>query len=178
VAPMHSIYQRLNIASALLSSCLFGLLACIAVTSYLQETSPQGTLTIDSVKVMIGKVRYNPVQQHTAHIKFDFDADMTSLFHWNTKQVFLYLEAEYTNTKGTYNEVVFWDKIIRRKRDANVHVRGKNKYIMKDINRSFSNSSSVMYHMKYNIMPWVGPLQYGVVAKAGPTGFPAPEKKV
>lgn len=26
--------------------------------------------------------------------------DLTSLFNWNTKQLFLYLEAEYTDTKG------------------------------------------------------------------------------
>ena len=26
--------------------------------------------------------------------------DLTPLFNWNTKQVFLYLEAEYDNVKG------------------------------------------------------------------------------
>jgi len=26
--------------------------------------------------------------------------DLTPLFNWNTKQLFLYLEAEYKNTKG------------------------------------------------------------------------------
>jgi len=26
--------------------------------------------------------------------------DLTPLFNWNTKQLFLYLEAEYTDTKG------------------------------------------------------------------------------
>lgn len=30
----------------------------------------------------------------------DLHIDLTPLFHWNTKQVFLYLEAEYTNAKG------------------------------------------------------------------------------
>lgn len=27
-------------------------------------------------------------------------ADLSSLFNWNTKQLFVYLEAEYTNAKG------------------------------------------------------------------------------
>lgn len=27
-------------------------------------------------------------------------SDLTPLFNWNTKQVFLYLEAEYDNVKG------------------------------------------------------------------------------
>ncbi len=26
--------------------------------------------------------------------------DLTPLFNWNTKQLFLYLEAEYVNTEG------------------------------------------------------------------------------
>lgn len=31
----------------------------------------------------------------------NFDmSDLTPLFNWNTKQLFLYLEAEYDNTKG------------------------------------------------------------------------------
>ena len=28
------------------------------------------------------------------------DADLTPLFHWNTKQVFIYLQAEYNTTQG------------------------------------------------------------------------------
>jgi hypothetical protein len=26
--------------------------------------------------------------------------DLTPLFHWNTKQIFLYVQAEYENAKG------------------------------------------------------------------------------
>lgn len=29
-----------------------------------------------------------------------YTLDLTPLFHWNTKQLFLYLEAEYTNSQG------------------------------------------------------------------------------
>jgi hypothetical protein len=50
---MHSAYQRLNIASALISSCLFALLVGIALTSYVHETSPTGSLTVDSLKVLV-----------------------------------------------------------------------------------------------------------------------------
>jgi len=33
--------------------------------------------------------------------------DLTPLFHWNTKQLFLYLEAEYTN--GQAVSFAIWD---------------------------------------------------------------------
>ena len=33
-------------------------------------------------------------------LKMNYMSDLTPLFNWNTKQVFLYLEAEYDNVKG------------------------------------------------------------------------------
>jgi len=175
---MHSIYQRFNVGSALLSSCLFTLLGCIALTTYFHEASPQGTLAVDSLKVKVATPKYSRESQQIAHISFDYDADLTPLFHWNTKQVFLYLSGEYTNKQGTQNEVVFWDKIVRRKRDAQIHIRGKNKYVFKDINKSFHNASALTYTMRYNVMPWVGPLRYGVAAQLGPEKWPQAETKV
>jgi len=166
------------VASTLLSTCLFTLLACIAMTSYLHQTTPGGTLFIDSLKIKIGRSRYSTIAQQNAMVNFDFDADLTPLFHWNTKQVFLYLSAEYTNNRGTENEVVFWDKIVRRRQDAHVHVQGRNKYIFKDIDRTFSNSSAVRFSMKYNVMPWVGPLLYGIAGETEVRDFPKPENKV
>lgn len=32
-------------------------------------------------------------------------ADLSPLFNWNTKQLFLYLDAEYTNAKGVRGRV-------------------------------------------------------------------------
>jgi len=175
---MHSIYQRLNQASTLLSTCFFTLLACIALTSYLYETTPGGSLYIDSLKIKMARSRYSSVAQPNAIVNFDFDADLSPLFHWNTKQVFLYLTAEYVNQHGVENEVVFWDRIVRRKLDARIHVQGRNKYALKDINKSFSNSSDVRFAMKYNVMPWVGPLLYGVAGDHQIKELPKPEYKV
>ena len=91
------------------------------------------------------------------------------MFHWNTKQLFLYLEAEYTNDQAVSfaiwilsffyvgsralvqstkdladigyfqvkNEVVIWDRIVRRKEDAVVNVVGKNKYMFRELSASF-----------------------------------------
>ena len=38
-----------------------------------------------------------------------FFVDLTPLFHWNTKQLFLYLEAEYTN--GQAVSFAIWDVV-------------------------------------------------------------------
>jgi signal peptidase complex subunit 3 len=38
--------------------------------------------------------------------------DLSSLFNWNTKQLFVYLEAEYTNAKGVSKHKLFGSSMI------------------------------------------------------------------
>ena len=63
--------------------------------------------------------------------------DLTPLFNWNTKQLFLYLQAEYEDAKGTKNEVVIWDRIVRTKDAANLAIQGRNKYAFRNIASTF-----------------------------------------
>jgi len=46
-----------------------------------------------------------------ALLSFDLKVDMNPAFHWNIKQLFVYVVASY-ETKGRTNQVVLWDKII------------------------------------------------------------------
>jgi hypothetical protein len=61
---------------------------------------------------------YSTKKEEYAHIRFSLDADFSSLFTWNTKQIFVFVTAEWpsntTNTpgKGEMNEAVVWDTII------------------------------------------------------------------
>lgn len=48
-------------------------------------------------------------------VKFSLEADLQSLFTWNTKQVFVYVTAEWPDSQSTTNgtnEAVIWDSII------------------------------------------------------------------
>lgn len=88
----------------------------------------------------------------------NFGTDLRPLFHWNTKQVFLYLTAEYQNRNGVschfffpdsracltlddyqmLNEVVIWDRIVRRRQDARIRIQNaQNKYHFKEFSKSF-----------------------------------------
>ncbi|KAI0267042.1 signal peptidase 22 kDa subunit [Gloeopeniophorella convolvens] len=159
---MHSIYSRVNNVSATLSTVVMILLAGIALSSALFTAHPTGTLDITSVKVFAGEARRYPHRrQEYAFVNFNITADLTTLFNWNTKQLFVYLEAEYTNAKGVRNEVVFWDRIIRRKEDAVIAVSGKNKYPFREVSAKFKGSTPANYTLKYNLMPYVGLLTYG-----------------
>ena len=67
---------------------------------------------------------YSKKEEQYAKIRFSLDADLSSLFTWNTKQVFVYVTAVWpsdstSTTSGdleagnkAYNEAVIWDTII------------------------------------------------------------------
>ena len=50
-----------------------------------------------------------------AVVTFDLDADLRSIFSWNTKQLFVYLQAEYETPENKVNEIALWDSIIQQK---------------------------------------------------------------
>ncbi|KAJ3566144.1 hypothetical protein NP233_g7181 [Leucocoprinus birnbaumii] len=174
---MHSIVSRINNVSALLSSCMMALLAAIAISSFVFTADPKGDLGLASVKVYPATgAKKSTRQTGTGFCQFQY---LRPLFHWNTKQLFVWVEAEFNNTKKAENAVVIWDRIIRRKEDANLKVTGKNKYMLRELTKSFKNAGPAHYSLKYNLMPWVGVLTYGEAARTdAPVEFPPVQQRV
>ncbi|KAH8116583.1 signal peptidase [Phellopilus nigrolimitatus] len=177
---MHSAYQRFNNITALLSTCLLTLVGAISLSSLLFNADPKGTLGVGNIKIYTGRNDHFRTRDHEfSFLKFNVSADLTPLFDWNTKQLFLYLGAEFTSADGTQNEVVIWDRIVRRKEDAVINVNGKSKYILRDMAKTFEHASPAHYTLKYNVMPYVGVLTYGEAARTeDPVPFPAAERRV
>jgi len=129
---------------------------------------------VASLKVYNAKAKRYPFkQEEIGFVKFNITADLRPLFNWNTKQLFVYLEAEYTSAQGVNNSVVLWDRIVRRKEDANIVQSSRNKYKFRELSQSFKNVSPAEFSLKYNVMPYVGLLTYGEAART--TGFEMPE---
>ncbi|KAL1734766.1 signal peptidase 22kDa subunit [Schizophyllum commune] len=160
---MHNVLTRINNLSALLPSCLMGLVAVIALSSILLEANtapPKGSVSILAIK---SSRSHRCSSRSVLTLGLTSPVDLSPLFHWNTKQVFVYLQAEYTNSQGVHNEVVIWDKIIRSKDEARLNL----------LSTSFENVEPASYTLKYNIMPYVGLLTYGEAARtAEPVAFP------
>lgn len=60
---------------------------------------------------------YSSKREEYAQLRFDLDADLTPLFNWNTKQLFVYVYAIYSSsdradTQLRDSQSVIWDKII------------------------------------------------------------------
>ncbi|CCJ28202.1 unnamed protein product [Pneumocystis jirovecii] len=105
---------------------------------------------------------FRNVRQEYAFVEFELETDLRPLFHWNTKQVFVYVVASYASSiKYPYNEVMVWNRIVKDKKKAVIRVKEqKNMFAFNDIEGSFANKN-VTLSMYYNVMPQVGLLIWG-----------------
>ncbi|SMQ53517.1 unnamed protein product [Zymoseptoria tritici ST99CH_3D7] len=117
---MHSTFVRLQNVFGYFTSVAFAVAAAIAVSVLLSPQSPSASLELKNVRVAKGRPHYTSMKREEyAHITFDLSTDLTTLFNWNTKQIFLYITASYpASHKSTStdpipdSEVVIWDAII------------------------------------------------------------------
>ncbi|CAH0053229.1 unnamed protein product [Clonostachys solani] len=113
---MHNTLNRFQSVFGFFTTVAFVLGCFIAATDFYAERAPTGTLKVQNLQVVKGRPHYySSVQEEYAIIKFSLDADLSHLFTWNTKQVFVYVTAEWPAVKGgvnATNEAVIWDSII------------------------------------------------------------------
>lgn len=169
---MFSLTTRFQAVSNQALSALIGISVLVIVTSLLQLLASNAwslnSTSITNVRPTVlvrssfnyGSVNRKP--KENSKIQFDMDADLTPLFNWNTKQVFVYLTAEYPGKKdGSSNKVTYWDKIITSKEQAKIHLRDqKAKYSVWDVEKSFRERDAVL-RLEWNIQPHIGPLVFG-----------------
>ncbi|KAK2868095.1 hypothetical protein FQN49_003157 [Arthroderma sp. PD_2] len=112
---MHSVSSRFQSVFGFLTTIALVLGAFIAASVVLHPAEPTTSIKLSSVQVAKGRPHYYASKREEyAQIKFDLDADLTSLFNYNTKQVFVYVVASYpsSSNQSLTTEAVIWDKII------------------------------------------------------------------
>lgn len=67
-----------------------------------------------------------PTNQPTATL---FQVDMNPAFHWNIKQLFVYVVATYATPTNPKNQIVLWDRIIENIDSTNADGKGDGKII-------------------------------------------------
>ncbi|PWY99858.1 signal peptidase 22 kDa subunit [Testicularia cyperi] len=171
---MHSTLSRLNAVTALATTVILALVVLIDFSSYTSH-KPSGSVVINQLEVIRAKAAWHRDRnvQEFVQTSFNVDADLSPLFTWNTKQVFVSLAAEYESSNHIKNQVVIWDKIVRSKDDAHVVLNSlKNKYGFREVGRSFKNIENATFVLKYNVMPKVGMLHYGDEHTTGSIAIP------
>ncbi|VDD83855.1 unnamed protein product [Mesocestoides corti] len=134
---MHSFFARISALSALLGTTMSVLmLATFLSTAFINKTIP--------VDIGVGNVNVQV-------------ANVETLFNWNVKQIFIFLAAEYKTLTNEHNQVVLWDKIIRRGEDYNINYKSMNgKYPFWDDGFGLRNNDNVTLKFYWNIIPNAG----------------------
>lgn len=169
---MFSISQRFQHLSSVALSCAFVAIAFIATTSWLQLFNNQAfqiKSNIENIKPRINLVssrKYGASsknQKESVRALFDLEADLSPLFNYNTKQVFVYLTAEYNGTKNanSNSKVTFWDSILTDESMAKLSLSGeKSKYNVWDLESKLSDKD-LIWKLNWNVQPYVGLLING-----------------
>ncbi|KAJ2961718.1 hypothetical protein NQZ79_g3025 [Umbelopsis isabellina] len=165
---MYNLSQRANTAFSLASTVLFSILGLVAAISFLTGYGSPSSANVQVKNIRVVQSRYGPdyydYGRKTSEfgvIKFDLDADLSDLFNWNTKQLFVSVVAEYETKTHNKNQVVIWDKIIRNKESAKLSLRNvPNKYALIDFSQKWRKQQAQL-SLHWDVTPWVGTFQMG-----------------
>lgn len=117
---MHNALNRVQTTFGFFTTCAFTLASIIALLSLIPipapTDSPSASVSVRNVQVVKGRPHYYATKREEyAQIRFDLEADLSPLFTWNTKQLFVYVTANYPSDETTQtgiSEAVIWDTII------------------------------------------------------------------
>ncbi|KAF0918434.1 hypothetical protein E2562_023581 [Oryza meyeriana var. granulata] len=148
---MHSWVQRLMATAT--TAALLLLAACCAASAL-------DAFHVPSVQAQAHVTKINRFHKHLngndkVTLTFNLSANLESVFTWNTKQVFVFLTAEYENSKNSLNQVSLWDHIIPDKDHANLQLEVKSKYPLIDQGSSL-RGKKVRLVLHWHIMPNAG----------------------
>ncbi|EDV24497.1 uncharacterized protein TRIADDRAFT_25476, partial [Trichoplax adhaerens] len=78
------------------------------------------------------------------------------LFNWNTKQLFIYLTAEYKTDRNPLNQIVLWDRIMLKGHDPRLIVTDVPEYVFTDDGHGLKGHKNVTLRLSWNIIPIAG----------------------
>jgi len=185
---MHTTITRAQNVFGFFTTVCFAIAALIACSDLLAPRTPKANVLVKDVQVVRGRPHYySTKKEEYAHIRFSLSADFSSLFTWNTKQVFVYVSATWPSSNTT-NEAVIWDTIITSpsadhlqnigpaalkkliksaKGKAIDPSRGKielknqkPKYQITSPSGKLAETEDVVLKVHYNVQPWVGVLTW------------------
>ncbi|KAJ5908551.1 Signal peptidase 22kDa subunit [Penicillium taxi] len=116
---MHSSLNRAQAVFGFFTTVALAVAGLAALSTLLFPTdSTTASVSLKNVNVVKGRPHYySSKREEYAQIRFDLDADLSPLFNWNTKQLFVYVYATYSSSDNADSqlrdsEAVVWDVII------------------------------------------------------------------
>jgi signal peptidase complex subunit 3 len=172
---MNTVLSRANAIFAFTLSVLAGLTLCCFLSTLFNDYRTRvnigsGTALVKSVPDYSASREKNDL----GFLTFDLHADLNPLFNWNTKQLFIYLTAEYTTGANVLNQVVLWDKIIQRGENPLLDFKAMNpKYYFWDDGNGLRGNNNVTLSLSWNVVPNAGNLPNIMADGSSTFGFPS-----
>ena len=98
-----------------------------------------------------------------AFMSMGLDADLRGAFSWNTKTVFLYVEAEWETPLNKRNQVLLWDRIIESREEGVLslpHLRNHMDSPLADQGTHLLGRD-INFTVSWNVIPHIGKLYTG-----------------
>ncbi|XP_023245957.1 signal peptidase complex subunit 3 [Copidosoma floridanum] len=172
---MHTFLTRGN---AILAYSL-SVSACLTFTCFLSTVfnNYETNVSLNTVKIVVKNVPdYSASRERNdlGFVTFDIQTDLTSLFNWNVKQLFIYLVAEYKTHHNNVNQIILWDKIILRGENSVLDLKNMNtKYYFWDDGNGLRGNKNISLHLSWNVIPNAGLLPSTNGIGHHEFGFPA-----
>nr|CCA14374.1 signal peptidase complex subunit 3 putative [Albugo laibachii Nc14] len=155
---MYSVWTRANALFFMSLTVLGILVALTAITTIIHVDK----VAVDKLEMSsFHSLRKYRDKTDRATIAFDLKADLSSIFNWNVKQIFLYIIAEFETPQNKLNEVVIWDWIIGKKEDADLDYDDEMvKYFLASQYDDL-RGANVTLRLEWDVMPVCGRLYKG-----------------
>uniref|UniRef100_A0AC35TZX8 Signal peptidase complex subunit 3 n=1 Tax=Rhabditophanes sp. KR3021 TaxID=114890 RepID=A0AC35TZX8_9BILA len=152
---MYNIWARINNIFAFTTSVLAVATFAAFLSSYLQVHTATAVISADNVRVK--SVPYDAnggAMSDYAHMNLNIEADLTPLFNWNVKELFVYLVANYKTKKNAVNQVVLWDQVVLRNDRVVINEKALNpKYYFIDEGRHLLSHPNVTLTLNWETIP-------------------------
>ncbi|XP_042434277.1 signal peptidase complex subunit 3B-like [Zingiber officinale] len=148
---MHSFGYRANAVVTFAVTILAVTCAMVSLSDNFNSPSP----TADVKVLNINWFQKQPNGNDEVSLTLNISADLSSLFTWNTKQVFVFVAAEYETPQNALNQVSLWDGIIQSKEHAKFWIHTTNKYRFTDQGNNLRGKDYNMT-LHWHIMPKTG----------------------
>ncbi|KAK4414233.1 Signal peptidase complex subunitB [Sesamum alatum] len=159
---MHSFGYRANAFLTFAITILAVICAMASVSDYFNSPSPTSQVQV----LNINWFQKKPDGDDEVSLTLNISANLQSLFTWNTKQVFVFLAAEYETPKNSLNQVSLWDGIIPSKEHAQfwIHITNKYRFIDQGSNLRGKNFNLTLH---WHIMPKTGKMFADKIVMSG-----------
>lgn len=114
----------------------------------------------------------SPLERDLANVTLDISFDLSSLFLYNTREVFVFVACEYKTKKNPVNQIVVWDRILLSPDEAVVDLRNEGaEYYITDQGFNLRGAEATLT-VGWNVMPFTGQLYWGSSADVSTFAFP------